>query len=57
MTRRLPVYNINVAHELTKRGFVLDEIRINKKNPKYYVYLFQEKEGIREALKAIVASL
>ena len=50
MTRRYPVYNINVAHELIKKGFVLEETRINKKNPKYFVYLFQEKEGIREAV-------
>lgn len=54
MTRRFPVYNLTFAHKLTEMGFVCEETRINKANPKYMVYLFRQDEGIEEALKMLI---
>ena len=48
------VFNINLAHELIKKGFKLTGKQLNRNNPKFFVYYFQEEEGLIEAVKDFV---
>lgn len=52
-----PVFNSVMAHQLIKEGFKYLNKRVNKRDPRYYVYYFEESDAIRSRVKEIVASL
>ena len=56
MSNKVKVYRIytkRVAYELRKRGFKFIRTEINKNFPQYQVYLFEDTEELREALREI----
>lgn len=56
MSNKVKVYRIytkRVAYELRKRGFKFIRTEINKNFPQYLVYLFEDTEELREALREI----
>lgn len=55
LERNYTVFNLNMAHKLTEMGFKYVGKQVNKNNPKYYVYFFQEEEGLEEAIKTLAA--
>lgn len=47
------VYTRRMARELIKQGFNFIKTEIDNKNPRYDVYLFQDCEEIRKAVKIL----
>ena len=47
------IFSLKVANELVKRGFEVKDTQINIKYPEYKVFLFEESNEIRKALKEI----
>lgn len=52
--RDYPIYSIELAHQLIAQGYLLVNKKLNKNNPKYYVYYFQEQEGLKEIVQAFI---
>jgi hypothetical protein len=48
-----PIYNLKIAGMLMHQGFVLVQMRKNKKFKQYYVYFFHETDELLEAIKKI----
>lgn len=46
------VYNLRLANLLAKKGFTIKSVGINKNNPKYSVYYFEDTAGLREIVKS-----
>lgn len=44
------VYSLRLAHSLINKGFELKNTGINKNNPKYKVFYFEDSEALRAAI-------
>ena len=49
------IYTQKVANQLESRGFRVQKIVPNHKNPRYVVYYFEDTVELRAALQAILA--
>lgn len=45
------VYSLRLANILSNKGFQIKGTRINYKNPKYTVFMFEDTEELRKAIK------
>ena len=48
------VYNLKIANKLARKGFKLIATGINNKNPKYFVYFFEDTEEFRAELQSLI---
>ena len=49
------IYTQKVANQLESRGFKVQKIVPNHKNPRYVVYYFEDTVELRAALRTILA--
>ena len=47
------VFNLKFANILARKGHQIVSVGINDKNPKYYVYNFEDTEEFRKDLAAL----
>lgn len=45
------VYSLRLANYLANNGFQIKKVGINKNNPKYNVYYFENVEGLTAAIE------
>jgi hypothetical protein len=50
MKKDYVVYSLRLANELTNKGFKLVNTGINIKNPKYFVFFFENTKELRDAI-------
>ena len=50
MNKNFIVYSMRVANALIRKGFEMIGSRVNYKNPKYMVYLFEDTQELRNAV-------
>lgn len=50
MNKDFIVFSKRLAKVLVNQGFVLKEKQVNKFRPEYYVYVFEDKDGIESAI-------
>ena len=48
------IFNIRVANELEKQGFKVIKMDVNRKNPRYMVYYFEDSVALREAIRPLI---
>lgn len=53
MNKNYVVYSMRVANALIHKGFEMVGSRVNFKNPKYLVYLFEDTAELREAIQQL----
>lgn len=53
MYKTIIVYNLKMAHELCKRGYKVAYTAINRNNPKYLVYHFENEPGLNSAIEQL----
>lgn len=49
------IFNLQLAHKLTKMGFKVIGTGINNKKPWLYCYHFEDSEELRKAVKELTA--
>ena len=47
------VYSLRIANALTNKGFQIKATRVNYKNPKFMVFLFENTKELREAVERL----
>lgn len=45
------VYSLRLANILTNKGYQIKRVGINKNNPKYNIYFFEDTAQLREVIK------
>lgn len=55
MNKTYKIFQLNVARELTHKGFHLEKVVPNKEKPWLNVYCFTDSEELREALPKAIA--
>ena len=53
MNKNFIVYSMRVANALIRKGFEMIGSRVNYKNPKYMVYLFEDTQELRNAVQSL----
>ena len=48
------IFNMRIANELEKQGFKVIKMDINRKNPRYMVYYFEDSVLLREAIRPLI---
>lgn len=50
------VYSMRVANALIRKGYEMIGSRVNYKNPKYLVYLFEDTQELRQAVQQLTVA-
>lgn len=53
MEKRFVVFSKRLAKTLIAQGFVLVDKKVNNKRPNYFIYLFEDRQELREAINKI----
>ena len=57
MKKDYVIYSLRIANILINKGFQLKGARVNFKNPKYMVYMFEDTAELRAALDRITNTI
>ena len=51
MNKEYIVYSLRLANKLANNGYSINRVAINKNNPKYNVYFFEDSAELRQIVE------